>query len=55
LIAKHYLQLSDAMLVERLNTDWSLQIFCGIQLRPHEKIKDEDLPARWRKHVGLHL
>ncbi|HRP32775.1 MAG TPA: hypothetical protein PKV73_12830 [Agriterribacter sp.] len=30
LIAKHYLQLSDAMLVERLNTDWALQMFCGI-------------------------
>jgi hypothetical protein len=52
LIAKHYLQLSDAMLVERLNTDWSLQMFCGIQLRPHEVIKDEDLPGRWHGYVG---
>jgi hypothetical protein len=55
LIAKHYLQLSDAMLVERLNTDWSLQMFCGIQLRPHEVIKDEDLPGRWRRYIGQHL
>jgi hypothetical protein len=52
LIAKHYLQLSDAMLVERLNTDWSLQMFCGIQPRPHEVIKDEALPGRWRRYVG---
>jgi len=55
LIAKHYLQLSDSMLVERLNTDWSLQMFCGIQLRPHEVIKDADLPGRWRRFIGSHL
>lgn len=55
LIAKHYLQVSDAMLVERLNTDWSLQMFCGIQLRPHEVIKDEDLPGRWRRYIGKYL
>lgn len=55
LIAKHYLQVSDAMLVERLNTDWSLQMFCGIQLRPHEIIKDEDLPGRWRRYIGKYL
>ena len=55
MIAKHYLQLSDAMLIERLNTDWALQMFCGIRLRPHEAIKDEDLPGRWRRYLGEHL
>lgn len=55
LIAKHYLQLSDAMLVERLNTDWALQMFCGISLKVYEKIKDRDLPGRWRKYIGQHL
>jgi IS5 family transposase len=55
LIAKHYLQLSDAMLIERLNTDWSLQMFCGIQLKPHERIKDDDLPGRWRSYLGKYL
>jgi hypothetical protein len=54
-IAKHYLQLRDAKSVERLNTDWCLQIFCGIHLRPHEIIKDEDLPGRWRRYIGQHL
>jgi len=55
MIAKHYLQLSDAMLVERLNTDWALQMFCGIQLKPHERIKDDDLPGRWRSYLGKYL
>jgi IS5 family transposase len=55
LIAKHYLQLSDAMLIERLNTDWALQLFCGIQLKPHERIKDDDLPGRWRGFLGRYL
>lgn len=55
LIAKHYLQLSDAMLVERLNTDWALQMFCGISLKVYEKIKDRDLAGRWRKYIGQHL
>jgi IS5 family transposase len=31
---KHYLQLSDALLIERINTDWSMQLFCGILLKP---------------------
>jgi IS5 family transposase len=54
-IAKHYLQLSDSMLIERLNTDWALQMFCGIQLKPHERIKDDDLPGRWRSYLGRYL
>lgn len=55
LIAKHYLQVSDAMLIERLNTDWALQLFCGIRLRADEKIKDDDLPGRWRSYLGKYL
>jgi transposase, IS5 family len=55
LIAKHYLQLSDSLLIERLNTDWSLQLFCGIRLRADERIRDEDLPGRWRRYIGRYL
>jgi len=55
LMAKHYLQLSDSMLVERLNTDWALQMFCGIRLMPDERIKDEDLAGRWRCYLGRYL
>ncbi|MDO5650036.1 MAG: transposase [Gallicola sp.] len=52
---KHYLQLSDAMLIERINTDWSMQLFCGIQLLPTEKICDSNLPGWWRNYIGRHL
>lgn len=52
---KHYLCLSDELLIERINTDWSLQQFCGIQLKPHEVIKDTNLPSHWRSYIGTHL
>lgn len=52
---KHYLCLSDAMLIERINTDWCLQYFCGLQLKPHEVIKDTNLPSYWRIYIGKHL
>ena len=54
-ILKHYLNVSDAMLIERINTDWSLQLFCGIRLRPDEMIKDMDLPSSWRSYLGKYL
>lgn len=52
---KHKLGVSDAMLIERINTDWSMQLFCGIQLRADERIKDTDLPSAWRSYLGEHL
>lgn len=52
---KHYLQLSDALLMERMNTDWSMQLFCGILLKPAEQIKDHNLPSWWRSYIGKHF
>lgn len=52
---KHYLQLSDALLIERINTDWSMQLFCGILLKPAERIRDTNLPGWWRSYIGKHL
>jgi transposase, IS5 family len=52
---KHYLGLSDALLIERINTDWSMQMFCGIQLKPTEVIKDSNLPSYWRGYIGERL
>lgn len=52
---KHYLQLSDELLMQRINTDWSMQLFCGILLRPQEKIRDTNLPSWWRSYIGKHL
>ena len=52
---KHYLCLSDELLIQRINTDWSMQYFCGIQLKPAEVIKDTNLPSHWRSYIGEHL
>jgi len=55
LVLKHYLQLSDELLIQRINTDWSMQLFCGILLRPGERIRDTNLPSWWRTYIGKHL
>ena len=52
---KHYLQLSDELLMQRINTDWSMQLFCGILLKADEKIRDTNLPSWWRTYIGKHL
>jgi len=52
---KHYLGLSDDVLIQRINTDWSMQYFCGIQLKPTEIIKDTNLPSYWRSYIGSRL
>ena len=52
---KHYLCLSDDLLIQRINTDWSMQCFCGILLKPTEVIKDTNLPSYWRCYIGEHL
>lgn len=54
MVLKHYLGLSDELLVERLNTDWSMQYFCGVQLGVR-KIKDKNLVSWWRCYLGSHL
>ena len=52
---KHYLCLSDELLIQRINTDWSMQNFCGIHLKPTEIIRDTNLPSYWRGYIGEHL
>jgi transposase, IS5 family len=54
-ILKSYLRCSDAMLVQHINGNWMMQMFCGIQLRGTEQIKDKDIVGRWRKYIGNHL
>src|SRR5699024_5860121 len=46
---KHYNRQSDEQLIERLNADWQMQMFCGIQLGITRKIKDKDIVGRWRR------
>jgi hypothetical protein len=54
MILKHYLGLSDELLIERLNTDWCMQYFCGVQLGVR-RIKDKNLVSWWRMYLGQHL
>ena len=52
---KHHLNLSDRQLIERFNTDWSLQIFCGKVLKSEEKIRDYNLPSSVRSYIGANV
>jgi transposase, IS5 family len=52
---KHYLCLSDELLIQRLNTDWCIQYFCGVRLKTSEIIRDTNLPSWWRVYIGRHL
>jgi hypothetical protein len=52
---KHYHNLSDQLLIERLNTDWSMQLFCRISLGPTERIEDKNIVSSWRLYLGEHM
>lgn len=54
-ILKSYYRCSDALLVEQINGNWQMQMFCGIQLLHGEQIKDKDIAGRWRTYLGRHL
>ena len=49
---KHYLNISDKKLIERFNTDWSLQFFCGKVLADNQQVKDVNLPSRVRAYIA---
>lgn len=52
---KHYTGLSDAKLIERVNTDWHYQMFCGLAPKVAYRIRDKDLVGRWRRFFGLRM
>lgn len=54
-ILKSYYRCSDALLVEQINGNWQMQMFCGILLLHNEQIKDKDIAGRWRSYLGQHL
>lgn len=51
---KHYLQLSDAKLIARVNSDWQLQLFCGVRIPDIDPVRDKDIVGRWRMFLGMH-
>jgi len=52
---KHYTNLSDEKLIERINTDWAMQFFCGIQLKTDEMIKDAGLVINVHQYNAEHF
>jgi IS5 family transposase len=51
-ILKSYCRCSDAMLIEQLNGNWQMQMFCGMLIKPGEQIKDKDIVGRWRSFLS---
>ena len=54
-VLKSYYRISDAILIEQLNGNWQMQMFCGILLQHGEQIKDKDIVGRWRGYLARHL
>jgi hypothetical protein len=54
-ILKSYFRCSDALLIEQLNGNWQMQLFCGILLKPGEQIRDKDIVGRWRSFLSKKL
>jgi len=52
---KAYEGCSDAKLLEHINTNWSMQLFCGIRLGKSEWIKDKDIIWKARSYVAKPL
>jgi IS5 family transposase len=53
MILKHYLNLSDQKLLERLKTDWSMRLFCSVPI--NKTIRSKNLVWQWRKYLGQHM
>lgn len=52
---KSYLNLSDKKLIERVNSDRDLQLFCGVDFGLHTRIRDKDYVGRWRRWLAQYL
>jgi hypothetical protein len=49
---KSYLKISDEKLIERFNTDWSLQLFCNKLLKEGQRIRDKAIVSRIRTYIA---
>ena len=54
MFVKAYLNLSDEKLIERFNTDWGLQLFCGKLLSENQRIRDKAIVSRVRSYLADH-
>lgn len=54
-VLKAYYRCSDARLIELVNANWQMQLFCGLQLSPSNPIRDKDIVGRWRRYLSQYL
>lgn len=54
-VLKAYYKCSDAKLIELVNGNWQMQLFCGMQLAAGEAIRDKDIVGRWRRYLSRYL
>lgn len=52
MVLKHYLDISDEKLVERLNSDYCLQFFCGCHIDGYQPVSDKALLSRFRAQLS---
>lgn len=52
---KHYLKLSDEKLLERLNTDWAMQMFCGVLFADNQFIRDNAFVSNVRTYLAKYI
>lgn len=55
MILKHYTGLSDEKLLHRLNTDYAMQYFCGIELKNGKLIKDNSFVSNVRTQISKYF
>ena len=51
---KHYTNLSDEKLIDRFNSEWGMQLFCGMLLADNEQVKDRAIVSRIRSYISKH-
>jgi transposase, IS5 family len=49
---KAYLNISEEKLIDRFNTDWSIQLFCGKLLADGQMIRDRAIMSRIRSYIA---
>lgn len=55
MVLKHYLNCSDRQLIDRLNSDIFVQLFCFTRIPLNKPVRDYDLVSRWRVFFGKHM
>jgi len=54
-VLKSYYGYSDEKLIDQLNHNRMMQLFCGIRLKVGQQIKDDGVVSRWRMRIGSYL